>query len=116
MNAEELALAYELRVAGCGWKRIAQGLGGDPEYIKVSVNRAVRVGIRSRLTGFGIDQAPRRYPRHLLEAAQLHKRYGMTWPAIALELTGVGDRAAAKSLCAAVTNALNAGHLKPIAP
>lgn len=109
MTVEELVLAYELHEDGCCWKRIASGLGYDPDYIKVSVNRAIRIGIRSRLNGFGIDKAPRRYKRQVLEAAKRHRAFGMGWRAIALELTGTGTPAAAKSLYASVAAATKAG-------
>lgn len=111
MSIDELVLAYELRSEGCGWQRIASGLGHDPAYIRNAVRQAEDRGIHSRLTGFGIDHAPRRYHRKVLEAARLHRAVGMTWRKIAMELTGVGDRAAAKSLCAAVANATNSGYI-----
>lgn len=111
MTIEELVLAYELRSEGCGWKRIASGLGHDVDYIKNAIRLAESRGLHSRLTGFGVDRAPRRYHKKVLEAALLHRAVGMSWPAIALELTGFGDRCAAKSLCAAVTNATKAGYI-----
>ena len=111
MEIEELVLAYELHEDGCSWKRIATGLGYDPIYIKNAVRQAKVRGIQSRLTGFGVDRAPRRYRKQVLEAAVLHRAVGMSWPEIALELTGHGDRPTAKSMREAVTNAVNAGHL-----
>lgn len=111
MTLEELVLAYELRCEGCCWKRIAYGLGYDPVYIRNSVNRAKHVGIHSRVMGFGVDRAPRRYRKHVLAAAKLHRAAGLSWRQIAVELTGAGDRRTAKSLCAAVDNATKAGHL-----
>lgn len=42
----ELALAYELRECGCGWKAIANGLGGREDTLKKAVRRAARQGIQ----------------------------------------------------------------------
>lgn len=41
----ELALAYELRGCGCGWKAITQGVGGRVDTLKKAVRRAARRGI-----------------------------------------------------------------------
>lgn len=111
MTIEELVLAYELRNEGCSWKRIASGLGHDSKQIAGAVRKAKERGIHSRLTGFGIDHAPRRYHKKILEAALLHRAVGMTWPQISLELTGNGDRTSARSLAASVTYATNAGYI-----
>lgn len=48
MTLSELALAYELRQEGCCWKRIAQGLGGDPLLIAAQVSHLVNHGIKKR--------------------------------------------------------------------
>lgn len=42
---EEIALAYELRQEGCQWKRIAQGIGGNPMTLYGAVYRALKNGI-----------------------------------------------------------------------
>ena len=44
--ANELALAYELKRAGCYWKLIAEGLGYDLKTLQSAVYRAVRKGLR----------------------------------------------------------------------
>ena len=44
--ANELALAYELKRAGCYWKLIAEGLGYDLVALRSAVYRAVRKGVR----------------------------------------------------------------------
>ena len=44
--ANELALAYELKRAGCYWKLIAEGLGYDLVVLQSAVYRAVRKGLR----------------------------------------------------------------------
>lgn len=44
--ANELALAYELKRAGCYWKLIAEGLGYDLVVLRSAVYRSVRKGLR----------------------------------------------------------------------
>lgn len=111
MTLEELALAYELHEDGCCWKRIAQGLGYDPDYIKLSVFRAKRFGIGSRMNGFGIDKAKRRYKRATLAAAKNHRAFGDTWRVIAGTLLDDPTEAAGKRLRGAVLKAEKAGHI-----
>lgn len=114
MTPEELALAYELRQEPhrCSWKRIAQGLGGDPDKIKMAVFKAVRYGIASRLSDFdGIDKAKRRYKRATLAAAKNHRAAGDTWRVIAGTLLNDPTEAAGKRLRGAVLKAEKAGHI-----
>lgn len=111
MTLEELALAYELNQAGCCWKRIAQGLGYDPLYIKNSVHRACRIGIGSRLNGFGIDKAPRRYKRVVLEAAKRYRAAGHSWTKIAGAVLGIANHSAGKRLRSAVVDATKGGYI-----
>jgi hypothetical protein len=48
MTLDELALAYELHVAGCTWKRIAIGLGHpDPEKLYAQVRHLRRHGFNN---------------------------------------------------------------------
>lgn len=111
MTLEELALAYELHQDDCCWKRIAQGLGYDPLYIKNSVQRVCRIGIGSRLTGFGVDKAPRNYNRPTLIAAKNHRIAGDTWREIAGNLLGERTHQAGKRLRSAVVLAEQRGFI-----
>lgn len=45
---EELALAYELRQEGIGWKRIAQGLGCDSADLYAAVKHCRQYGLINR--------------------------------------------------------------------
>ena len=54
----DLALAYELRQEGCSWKRIAQGLGGNAQSLRVAVYRLARFGIRQGRGGYARRQRP----------------------------------------------------------
>lgn len=47
MTLDELALAYELHVTGCSWKRIAIGLGHpDPDKLYAEVRMLRRHGFK----------------------------------------------------------------------
>lgn len=45
LKRADLALAYELREAGCYWKVIAYGLGVEADALRKSVNKAMREGL-----------------------------------------------------------------------
>ena len=49
ITAAELALAYELRQEGCGWKAIALGLSAHRSYIADLVRLAEREGLAAAL-------------------------------------------------------------------
>lgn len=87
MTLSELALAYELRQEGCCWKRIAQGLGGDPLLISAQVSHLVNHGIKKGLDGY--DRQPGRAASFTLEViitADLMRRRGSTWQGVGREL------------------------------
>ena len=42
----ELALAYELHMAGYNWHHIASGLGISVHYLRVRIQQAERQGLR----------------------------------------------------------------------
>ena len=46
LTIDELALAYELRQAGCYWKRIAVGLHCSAHMLCNAVNRKCRRGLK----------------------------------------------------------------------
>jgi hypothetical protein len=87
MTLSELALAYELRQEGCCWKRIAQGLGGDPLLISAQIYHLVSHGIHKGLDGY--ERQPGRAPNFNLEIiikADDMRRRGSTWEGVGREL------------------------------
>lgn len=74
MTPELLALAYELRVAGCRWKYIAIGLGVDWSELYAAVRHARRYGLHDSRIHVSDDQ---------LEAAlQMRQHSRLSWSAI----------------------------------
>jgi hypothetical protein len=87
VTVEELALAYELRQAGCCWKRIAQGLGGDARLISAQVSHLVVNGISKGLDGY--QRIPGRkatFELRLIRTAHGLRQRGYTWAQAADEL------------------------------
>lgn len=87
MTVEELALAYELRQAGCCWKRIAQGIGGDARLISAQVSHLVQNGIKKGFDGY--DRIPGRkanFDLRLIRAAHGFRQLGHTWAQTAYKL------------------------------
>lgn len=70
-----LALAYELRVAGCRWKWIAIGLGVDPEALYSAVRHTKRHGLH--------DSRVRLTDRQLSDAQAMRRHSRLSWRAIA---------------------------------
>ena len=71
----ELALAYELHVAGCSWKRIAQGLGApDPAQLYAQVRSARRFGLYDRRVRVTDEQTA--------AALQMREHSRLSWRAI----------------------------------
>lgn len=79
VTLDELALAYELHVAGCSWKRIAIGLGHDnPEQLYTEVRRLRR---------FGIEDSRRKVSAEQLQAALVMREHSrLSWNAVARHL------------------------------
>lgn len=75
----EIALALELRVEGCCWKRIAQGLGHDPDALRLTVKNAVRDGFAGDARIVTPDWA--------LQAARTMRADGLGWRSIAAHLS-----------------------------
>lgn len=83
LTADELALAYELRVAGCCWKWIARGLHCDHIQLKEAVGHALRCGLHQP------GRAPGGQPRYTLdqfEAAIRWRAEGNSWRRISAAL------------------------------
>lgn len=92
-EANELALAYELRQEGCSWKRIAQGLGCDWTAIKGAVENAVARGLRApgiRQDAKGGRRAT--YTLQMLRAAGIQRANGLSWSAVARHLGADPER------------------------
>lgn len=87
---EELALAYELRQAGCSWKRIAQGLGselGDDRLLSAAVSHLVQQGIRKGRDGYARQPGRQAtFSLGLLRAADRLRNNGLKWSAAAAYL------------------------------
>lgn len=84
---DELALAYELRQAGCCWKRIAQGLGGDHRLLDAAVSHCVQHGVRKGLDGY--ERRPGRaatFNVHVLLAAGHMRAAKANWRSVAEHL------------------------------
>lgn len=93
MTLADLALAYELRVWGCCWKRIAQGLGGDARLICAQVSHLVNNGIRKGLDGY--ERQPGRravYNLELIHKADDLRRRGWSWEGVGRELDADPER------------------------
>lgn len=82
LTADELALAYELRVAGCCWKRIAQGLHCDHRQLRDAVGHICRTGLHQP----GQPGGQLRYTVEQLEAAIAWRADGNSWRRIASAL------------------------------
>lgn len=72
-SLEDLALAYELRQGGCCWKRIAQGLGGDPDELRFTVKNLIRDGLKDRRVSV---------PDWVIRAASAMRSDGIGWRSI----------------------------------
>lgn len=80
---EELALAYELRQAGCCWKRIAQGLGGDHRLLDAAVSHCVQHGICKKGDGYARQRGrAARFNVRILHAAGTMRGNNLNWRAI----------------------------------
>lgn len=76
MTLDELALAYELHVAGCTWKRIAIGIGHpDPDKLYAEVRHLRR---------HGFNDSRRHAEPWQIEAAETMREHSrLSWNAIA---------------------------------
>jgi hypothetical protein len=93
MNLDELALAYELRQEGCCWKRIAQGLGGDPKLIAAQVSHLVCNGISKGLDGYDRKPGkPASFPLATVQKADDMRRRGSSWEGAGRELDADPER------------------------
>jgi len=87
MALDELALAYELRQEGCCWKRIAEGLGGDPRLIAAQVSHLVRNGIGKGLDGYDRKPGkPAAFPLDSIQKAHDMRSRGSSWKGAGREL------------------------------
>jgi len=108
MTVTELVLAYELRCEGCGWKRIASGLGYDHRAIEKAVQRAVTTGLRKGLNGYARQPGrPSTFPLSLIKEAASMRRKGSSWRGVARELLDDDSRVKAEQLRQACDRAAN---------
>lgn len=93
MSLDELALAYELRQEGCSWKRIVQGLGGDPLLMAAQVSHLVTHGIRKGLDGYARQPGNSAiFHIDIIRKAHDMRSRGSSWAGVGRELDVNPDR------------------------
>jgi hypothetical protein len=83
LTAEDIALAYELSLDGCCWKRIAVGLNCYADDISAAVRHAIRHGVSA---GRRKQGGSRVVPIHAIMAAKAMRECRMGWKSIAEHL------------------------------
>jgi hypothetical protein len=79
-SVEEIALAYELSIEGCCWKRIAIGLNCYADDISAAVRHAISHGVSA---GQRKQGGARVVPLHAIKAAKAMRDCRMGWRSIA---------------------------------
>lgn len=93
MSLDELALAYELRQEGCSWKRIAQGIGGDPLLMAAQVSHLVANGIRKGLDGYARQPGnAATFHIDIIRKANDMRSRGSSWAGVGRELDANPDQ------------------------
>lgn len=83
LSLDELAFAYELKQAGCCWKRIALGLGCDHVLLQNKVTHLMRNGIGKGLDGYARSPGrPARFDMRIIRHAEALRRLGVLWARI----------------------------------